>query len=73
MGGCGWGWVPVKVRGRSDDGKVVRQSSGRVKSQKYSELDIGGSETCLPIKQLSFVQTFKTIYVSNWMGKTNYN
>ena len=34
----GHGWV----RGRSDDGKVVRQSSDRVKSQKYSELDLGG-------------------------------
>ena len=40
----------VWVRGRSDDGQVVRLSSGEgqvtVKSQKYSELDISGQETC---------------------------
>ena len=39
------------ARGRSEDGQVVRLSSGdsqiRVKSQKYSELDIDGRETCL--------------------------
>ena len=31
----------VRVRGRSGDSQV------RVKSQKYSELDIGGRENCL--------------------------
>ena len=35
----------------SDDGYVVRQSSGRVKSHKYSELDIGGCETCIPYER----------------------
>ena len=39
----GYGWV----RGRSDDNKVLRQSSGSVKPRKYSELDIGERETCL--------------------------
>ena len=34
--------------GRSDDDYVLRRSSGRVKSQKDSELDIGGCETCIP-------------------------
>ena len=46
MLGKGYVWV----RGRSDDGQVVRLSSGEgqvtVKSQKYSELDIRGQETC---------------------------
>ena len=41
--------VQGKVR---DNGQVARLSLGdsqvRVKSQKYSELDIGGRETCLP-------------------------
>ena len=35
---------------RLDDGRVVKSSSGdsrfRVKSEKYSELDIGGRVTC---------------------------
>ena len=48
-----WSGGQVKVRGRSGEGQVkVRWRSGevknllRVKSQKYSELDIGGRETC---------------------------
>ena len=38
----------MRIRGRSDDGQVVKWSGERqmnVKSQ--SELDIGGRETCL--------------------------
>ena len=38
---------------RSDDGKVVRLRSGdtqvKVKSQKFTELDIGGLKTCFVI------------------------
>ena len=46
----------VWVRGMSDDSKVLRLSSGRVKSQKYSELDISGHATCKVFIRHSLIQ-----------------
>ena len=53
----------VRVRGRSDDGQVVRWMSGacQVNVNSQSELDIGGRETCY----------FFTTYQKNYEIKAN--
>ena len=45
----------MRVRGRSDDGQVVRWSGAcQVYVKSQSELDDGGRETCSPSERVEF-------------------
>ena len=54
------GWCPRTEKGQRLSGILAVTGYGSIKSQMFSELDIGGSETCLR-PRMKFLEKFKNL------------